>query len=353
MQNRRRTVVLCGLAWVAATSIEATLVSAQEHVWFVFAFTASAVKYGALGGVAVPVWWACERLGRWSYSPRRTVGVHLSIGIAALIAWQSIYYGFLNWQLGSLRPLDLGRTAGWQVLNAVFTYTLLVALMRARQMSRRLGLQQQREAELVVLARESEIVALKAQIRPHFLFNVLNSIYALIPVHPDDAQAMVERLADLMRHTLEAAEQSLVPLSAELASVENYLKIEQLRLGDRLHIQLHVEAAPFDTLVPPLVLQPLVENAVIHGIAPFASAGRIDVFARASGGCLELTVRDSGPGMSNHRDRGRGLALTERRLCAQYRERFVLTLDNLKPRGFEVRLSLPLETDDSSLSSQS
>jgi two-component system LytT family sensor kinase len=337
-------VMLSLLAWAAATLIEATLISAQENVWFVFAFMSSGVKYATLACVAVPIWQVCDRLVRGSFSARQRVLAHIVMGITALAVWQSIYYGFLYLQIGTLRPLNLSRTAGWQAINAVFTYTLLVSVIVAQQTTRRLREQRTRERELALLAQEAEIMALKAQIRPHFLFNVLNSIYALIPAQPMQAQAMVERLADLMRHTLEAAEESLVPLSAELTSVQNYLQIEQIRLGDRLHITFDVNDAPLDALVPPLVFQPLVENAIKHGIAPFGSAGRIEVRAAACSDGVELVVRDSGPGMAAGGEAdGRGLRLTTRRLRQFYGDRFLLDLHNLEPTGFESRLKLPID----------
>jgi two-component system LytT family sensor kinase len=343
----RRTTLVALIAWTAATSVEATLVAAQEGVWFVYALTTASVKYGTLAVLAVPVWRTCERLRRIRHTGGRLLGAHLTMGLLVLAVWQSVYYGYLYLVMGSLRPLALGRTAGWQALNAVFTYTLLVALILGQQMSERLRAQEARETQLELLARDARITALKAQIRPHFLFNVLNSIYALIPSQPAKAQSMVERLADLMRFTLEGAEEPLVPLSAELGSVESYLHIEQVRLGDRLRVSFEVAGAPLDALVPPLVFQPLVENAIKHGIAPFSAPGWIEVRVDRCADGIELIVRDSGPGMSTSRDGdGRGLNLTERRLNQIYGQRFALDLHNLEPKGFEARLQIPLEDLD-------
>jgi sensor histidine kinase YesM len=146
------------------------------------------------------------------------------------------------------------------------------------------------------LAAEARLRSLEARIHPHFLFNTLNSISSLIAVNPARAEQIVGRLATLLRASLDNSNQSLIPLRQELALVESYIDIEKARFGDKLRGSVQVAAALQDTLVPPMSVQALVENAVKHGITPQSGGGEIQVTASAENGSLRIEVRDTGPG---------------------------------------------------------
>jgi two-component system sensor histidine kinase AlgZ len=145
---------------------------------------------------------------------------------------------------------------------------------------------------------EARVQALQARIRPHFLFNSMNTIASLIRSRPEVAEAAVEDLADLFRASL-AEGKRLIPLGDELALCRRYLHMEQLRLGERLNVSWDIDALPADTLLPPLTLQPLLENAVYHGIEPLAEGGTIEIRGRAAEGSITIEVenpRPPGPG---------------------------------------------------------
>lgn len=336
------------LLWVTATLLEATIVSAQEGVVFLYAAVSSAVKYGVLAVLAWPLIRVSARL---TLAPRRVcIASHLLMGVLIIVAWQAAYYGFLYLQLGSLALLRLEETAWWQGLNAVLTYTVLAATVSAVQASRRLAAEHARQAEVTLLARDAELTSLKAQLRPHFLFNTLNSIYSLIESRPDQAQEMVALLGDLLRQTLESSEDTVVPLRSELQIIETYLGIEKVRLGHRLQVRIEVPSDVAELLVPPLILQPLVENAVKHGIAASAAGGSVEVGAARVGDVLDLVVRDTGRGLERGREvEGRGLEITRRRLEAMYGDAASLSLENGARSGCEVRVRLPVETTAPSL----
>lgn len=341
-----RTTVLL---WVAATFLEATILSAQEGVVFAYAIITSGVKYGTLAVLAWPVWRMSGRL----LAARRGAFLvtHLVAGATVVLVWQAIYFGFLYLQLGSLATLGLEGTAWWQALNAVLTYTVVAAGITAAQASRRLRAQQARATELALVAREAELTSLKAQLRPHFLFNTLNSIYALVQTQPDRAQEMIALLADLLRETLEIGEDALVPLRTELHTAETYLEIEKMRFGERLHVGMELTPGTDQMMVPPLILQPLVENAVKHGIGRMPEGGSVDIRAVIVGDVLELTVRDTGPGCgADVADdaNGRGLEITRRRLQAMYGAVSSLVLRNVAPSGCEVHLRIPIQVPPSS-----
>src|SRR5439155_1350000 len=172
--------------------------------------------------------------------------------------------------------------------------TVLLALIGYHQYWHRvLGLRH-REQELVELAATAQLAALRAQINPHFLFNSLNSIAQLIRADPDRAEACVERLAEMFRYVLRYGEKDFVPLAEELEMARAYLDIERARFGDRLRVETHVDPPSLQHLIPNLILQPLVENAVRHGLSRKRGGGTVRIDARLADGCLELSVGDDG-----------------------------------------------------------
>ncbi len=215
-----------------------------------------------------------------------------------------------------------------------------VALHRGRV--RRLEVRERLRTALV----EAQLDALQFQLRPHFLFNTLNSILPLVGKDPDRARQMVVRLGDLLRLSLRSEENPLVTLDEEIAILEKYLSIEQVRFRDRLEVSIAVDPAVSAAKVPSFLLQPLVENAIKHGLGGRAGRGRIAVTAREETGELALTVRDNGPGPRTSTvdtTGGIGLANTRRRLEALYPGRHRLELAPAPGGGAEVRLRIPLE----------
>jgi two-component system LytT family sensor kinase len=329
--------------WLIATLLEATIVSAQEGVVFAYAVFTAGIKYGILALLAIPLVFASARLVLAPWWLR--VGAHVAMGLVLVIAWQAAYLGFFYLQVGGLAVLRLERTAWWQALNAILTYAVLAAFVSVVQTSRQLRIEQARRAELALLAREAELRSLKAQLRPHFLFNTLNSIYSLIDSRPDEARAMVGLLGDLLRKTLETTASETVPLGAELDLMQTYLGIEQLRFTDRLHVRVDVPPDAAECFVPPLILQPLVENAVKHGIAPSVHGGLVEVSASRIPSWLELAVRNTGRGAAaDPGGNGRGLEITRRRLRAMYGDRAELKTESGTSEGYIVRMRLPVMT---------
>ncbi len=193
----------------------------------------------------------------------------------------------------------------------------------------------------------ARLQVLKAQLQPHFLFNTLNAISALIPPDAKPASRMIARLGDLLRMSLEHEDTQEVTLREELAFLQPYLEIEQARMGARLTVDLAIEPATYDARVPHLLLQPLVENAIRHGIAPRIAPGRVEVRAGVGdeGRTLHLQVRDDGPGLdTSTRDRPRkgvGLSNIEVRLQQLYPTHH-FAVENHPDGGVVVRIVIPL-----------
>ena len=202
------------------------------------------------------------------------------------------------------------------------------------------------EAELRGQAARAELAALQARINPHFFFNTLNTISALIEDDPRRAGEVVQRLADLFRYTFRAVGTRTVTLQDEVRFIEKYLAIEQARFGDRLRVVWAVDAAALATPVPGLILQPLVENAVGHGVAPGASGGTVTIAARLEDATLRIEVTDDGRGPAGDPEElfreGHGLANVRGRLRTMYGEAGSLTLRRPPGgRGAVARLRIP------------
>jgi sensor histidine kinase YesM len=213
---------------------------------------------------------------------------------------------------------------------------------------RKLAENRVREERLRELAARSELKALKAQINPHVLFNALNSISALISIDPDAAQGTLERLAGIFRGTLLASEKESVPLEKELELIDAYLDVERARFGRRLTVRQDVADEARGVPVPPLILQPVVENAVRHGISPSVEGGTVSIGAVVADRTLVITVEDDGSGVDSAdiedvMSRGYGLRNVRDRLSARYGPGDWFRFEGADGKGTRVRLVIPIE----------
>ncbi len=221
------------------------------------------------------------------------IALFAAVSVAAsYLAAFIIHKTFLPGFLGTTRSLAL--TGMYALLFSFLIGGIAYASHFYRESIARARAVEAMRAELA----QAELRALKAQIEPHFLFNTLNAIASLIPSDPRAAEEMTTRLAEVFRYALSASERETAPLSEEVAFATAYLDIERARFGERLRVVVAVEPGLERVLVPSLLLQPVVENAVRHGIAPRASGGTIRIGAARAGSTLKLTVEDDGPGMS-------------------------------------------------------
>jgi sensor histidine kinase YesM len=221
------------------------------------------------------------------------------------------------------------------VVAAALNYVLL-ALEAAGEAERR-------EAELEILAREAELAALKAQIRPHFLFNSLNSISALASADPPKAQEMCVRLSEFLRKSLSVGERKTISVAEELALSRAYLQVEALRFGDRLQFEEDLDERGDFCQVPPLLLQPLVENAVRHGVASRIEGGKVRVSVACSAGRLRILIENSvDPDAPSRPGAGVGLSNVRQRLAAKWGQEGLFAAKRLADR-FLVVISVPAE----------
>jgi two-component system, LytTR family, sensor kinase len=224
-------------------------------------------------------------------------------------------------------------------------YAVTVAIYYTVAYYRKFREREVRASQLETQLVQAQLQALKTQLQPHFLFNTLNAVSTLMHRDIDAAERMVVRLADLLRLSLETTGVQEVSLKQELEILDRYVEIEKVRFSDRLAVEFDVDPATLDAAVPNLRLQPLVENAVRHGIAPRSAPGVIRVRSRAVDGTIELRVADDGVGLGARSPaslrEGVGLSNTRARLAQLYGASARFEIVAPRDGGFEVRLTLP------------
>jgi len=274
--------------------------------------------------ICLAPWYMCRVMPLGPSQVPKLLGNHAPAAIAAALAWIVLaklyglalgryYFPDLNDRFSPELPLLFGVGVLLYLLAVALHYVLL-SLETSKEA-------ETREQEARTLAREAELKALKAQINPHFLFNSLNSISALATVDGVRAREMCIKLSDFLRSTLKLGEQSSISLKEELALAKSYLDVEQIRFGPRLRTEFHADEHCDDCVVPPLFLQPLVENAVKHGIAGLVDGGTIRLEAACEDGRLHVTVQNEfDPDAPPSDRRGLGLVNVRGRLRALYEQ---------------------------------
>jgi two-component system, LytTR family, sensor kinase len=299
-----------------------------------------------------PILWVGRRFRLERRSWRKTVPLHLALllvydALGALISLL-LFSLFWNLQMGaqSLPVYYLSRIIV-RLPISIISYWSILGAGYAFEYYRKYREQQLQATRLEACLVEAQLQALKMQLHPHFLFNTLHAISALMDEDIKAARRMIARLSELLRLTLENAGQQEVSLRQELEALERYLEIEQIRFQDRLKVELQIEPATLVARVPNLILQPIVENAIRHGIAPVSKAGSIEIRAAQRDGKLELSVRDDGPGLANDGEAfkpGIGLSNTRARLQQLYGGAQQLEISNAAEGGVIVKLTMPFES---------
>jgi signal transduction histidine kinase len=314
-------------------------------------FKFALAQWGPWGLLSICIYWVNRLLpvSRDALMPRLLL--HVPLGVVFTIA-----YTYLNY--GMTRLLDAPTDAAWVVGDlfetavrvsyrlGMFVYWAIASVCVALDYQADLKDRQIRNAELERLLSEARLATLRTQLHPHFLFNTLNTISAHVEHDPRAARLMIEQLGDLLRLSLEHAEEPEVPLARELAFVDRYLQLQLARFGDRLKVDVQVDPQVLDAMVPTFILQPLVENAITHGTSKLVKQGQIELAALREGKRLRVRVRDNGAGLPRgwtiERSKGIGIANTRERLTHLYGSDHDLSVTPAPAGGVQVDLSLPL-----------
>lgn len=312
----------------------------------------SALPYGLLSmGVAatmgVGVWrltgvlsWTTHRL---SFIAGHTVAASVfAVGYGLGLYLPEMITGSMRdaWSAFAASPLS-----GWSLMMGSWLYLIVAGLSYSVRDRQRLAEQMTAEAEARSEARRAQLMALRARLNPHFLFNALHSVSAMIHTDPAAADEALDRLGGLLRYVLDEAD-DWVSFDDEWRFAREYLAIEQLRLGDRLRVHDAIAPDVMTLEVPALLLQPLIENAVHHGIAPHADGGTVTIRAARQAATLRIEVIDDGVGeLGDDGEHGIGLGTVRERLQALYDGRATLHASPRTEGGFGVVLTLPLDGD--------
>ena len=287
----------------------------------------------------------------WTRSAVVLGSATLVISYAVAFLWQwlrnTLYW---DWVKGGYRPEHMMDFVSG-VMGSFYIMLCWSGLYFGIKYYQQLQEQTEQTLKAVAAAHQAQLKMLRYQLNPHFLFNTLNAISTLILDGANKtANEAVTRLSDFLRYTLDNDPMSRVTLGSELAALDLYLEIEKVRFGDRLIIEKDIEPRAARALVPSLVLQPLIENAIKYAISPSEDGGMLRISARVQRDTLVLRVSDTGPGLGNgnngQKSSGVGLKNTRERLQQLYGERQAFTLAPNEPSGLVITINIPFEEGD-------
>jgi signal transduction histidine kinase len=315
------------------------------------------MTWSYLWAFATPlVLWAAARLPIERNNWLRSALLHVPIGIVLSVILTALGHvlNWLYWGWTMGKPFSFERMGRFVVANfseGIGIYLLIALTSYAFNYYRRFREGQLRTFQLEAQLSQAQLQALKMQLHPHFLFNTLHSISALLNQDTEAARKMITRLGDFLRLTLENSGSQEVTLQQEMEFLSCYLEIERIRFRNRLVTHMDVAPQALEARVPNLILQPIVENAIRHGIAPRSTPGLIEIEAKHRNGTLRIQVRDNGPGLPKHRTseilfkKGLGLSNTETRLERLYGAAHLFDLSNNPDGGLTVTLEIPFHKD--------
>jgi two-component system, LytTR family, sensor kinase len=320
------------VVFVCTTSIGLTG-DAPARGWSVRAALATWCAWALLIPVIVWTEWLVPRV-RETLVPRLLLHVPLSLAVSLAFMY-----------VRRLTGVVFGGPTSVDPMSAWLTYWVIAAGYLAFDYHDQIQLRTARTTELERLLAQSRIETLRTQLNPHFLFNALNAVSAHVEGAPRTARWMLEQLGDLLRLSLDHADEQEIPLQQELAFVDRYLKLQKIRFDNRLDVVVDVEPPALRALVPTFILQPLLENAIRHGIARRSTAGVIEIQAWHENTSLHLSVRDDGPGLPADWDPERGLGVglsnTRERLRRLYGDNQRFEIAGAEGSGVRVDLTLP------------
>jgi len=351
-----RRLVRYGLIWGVWT-IVALFFCTQVYVMYSaekspirlrdFLFQASSCYLWAL---ATPlVLWLSRRYCLERHNWKRRAALHFGVSVlltSTLLVTHFVLYMILVGRASSITGFRIFNNIFYNLDKWLLFYWLILGMSHAFSYYNSFRKGELKASELRTQLVQSQLEALKMQVHPHFLFNTLHSISALLSKDTEGARKMITRLGDFLRLTLENSGSMEVTLQQEIEFLNGYLEIERIRFQDRLTTEINVDPEVLDVRVPNLILQPIVENAMRHAIGN-STSGRVEVTAAPRNGVVRIEVKDNGPGiqaeqlLDARRGRGLGLANTQARLAGLYGDAASFALSNNPTGGLVVTLEIP------------
>jgi sensor histidine kinase YesM len=325
----------------------ACILSIGAHLPYLIALISGIISYYPLAFYSIFLLAFYRRFSLDKHKIHWFILTHFIVMLFFSAIWLSTDY-FLNWILWKeavfqFRPLDSVGT--FQFYTGILLYALLTGIYYTTSFYKRYKEKELKASQLQTLTQEAELKALKSQINPHFLFNTLNTIFALIDYNTLKAKDTVTKLSSLLRYSLAGFHNDFVTIKEELECIEIYLSIEKVRFGERLDVKYDIDKKLLNNKVPPMILQPVVENAVKHGISTTKKGGLITIAVQRSGNKIMIQIEDNGKGKSNpliqeSYNNGIGLLNLKQRLERIYGKNFTFEAGPVEPHGFRVILQI-------------
>jgi sensor histidine kinase YesM len=343
--SQRRALVIYSIIWLLAAAGNALMLRLNRDFPLSVSLSEALLQNVLFALLGLIIWYPTRyipfRKEAWFYS----ILAHVVAGIVVISLWLLLTVGILRALFGSSEVYNsyLSSSVFWRGFIGVLVYLMIVLIYYLVSYARSLRERAQAEEKLRTLVKESELNMLKAQINPHFLFNSLNSISSLIISNPEEAREMIIRLSDFLRYSLKHRENEFVPLEEEMVRMKDYLSIEKVRFGEKLNYNLHAAEDCKSVKVPTMILQPLIENAIKHGVYESLEPVSITFSCSLKNDYLHLTLEnDFDPKQPVRRGTGLGLQNVSERIRLAYDGKASLA-KSTEQGVFKVVLHIPVE----------
>tara|TARA_R110001632_G_scaffold43376_1_gene109951 strand:+ start:103692 stop:104753 length:1062 start_codon:yes stop_codon:yes gene_type:complete len=284
-----------------------------------------------------PIWYLLfKKLTNWSNAKK--IALHIILLPAYVLLWQQLYYAISEY-LGLFHLY--GAASAWDIYIPALFYVLQFGVIHSYNYHLENQEKLKLEGELRTAALKSELSAIKAQLNPHFLYNVFNTISASVPAENEKTRTMIAELSDLFRYQLKASQVDKVPLEEELDFINKYLELEKERFQERLKIEFDIDQEILKEEIPPMLLQPLVENSIKHGLSSLIEGGTIVIRIKKKEEKLFFEITDTGIGIKDKEAVfGKGIGLTNTRLRLEKVYKTSLYLSDNTPKGLKISFEL-------------
>ena len=350
MRRAIERYAIVSAAWLPFFAIWVLFAMLYAHYPLHAALVTSVISMGSASLIGVVVWHVCQR---WPWPLRLDLKFYLMqvfFASAYSILWTLSVYGLESLRRGANPVRDFLKSPilGWQLLMGVWLYGLFAGVSYAVQTRNRLHEKETMAARAEVLAAAARLDAIRARLNPHFLFNALHTLAALVKFHPALAESAIQRLGDMLRYALKEDGRELVEFAEEYEFTGQYIAFEQLRYEDRLKVDFQIDPESFQFDIPPFSIQTLAENAVRHAISIRPEGGSIWIECSCRDGRLSVSVRDDGPGGGANTGQSHqfGLRSLQERLRAAYGATAEIRLHS-SPEGFEACFAVPSSSESS------
>lgn len=342
--RHRRALIIYIALWSLVMIINALIIMYRKDLSFFVSFSDALISNILFGFLGLLVWYPTRYIPFQKQAPVYSISAHVTVGVLVILVWLVLSMTILGALFSDNIEYSSYLTSSvyWRAILGIMIYLVLVLVYYLVINNRSLRERVQAEERLRTLVKESELNLLKSQINPHFLFNSLNSISSLILSNPEEAQEMIHRLSDFIRYSLKHRENEYVSLEEEIGRMKDYLAIEKVRFGEKLLYNIETSEECYKVEVPTMILQPLIENAIKHGVYESLEPVEIEFNCSLEDGFLNLQIiNDFDPVHPARKGTGVGLKNVAERIRLGYDSKGSI-LWRIDGKKFVVSMSIPI-----------